>query len=375
MSIESSRNYSNRSARARIPRSLHDLVRRGSSAPEVCVKRPSGIPSAPRRPPLGTPNKARESEKHTEPIALAGMHESSISAGSMEAAASESGMADEQRKRRPASVISTHLASVLGSARLSGTQRRAIARATRERRRYERDEVRRFSRRGRGPRTLVLAAVGSILALAVVAGLAAYSPLMAVRAIEISGTARVDAAAVSASLGGQLGVPLALVDQAAVGRELSAYPLIESYSVRTRPPETLVVSVVERTPIGVLPVDGRYELVDAAGVVIQTAEAAQVGYPLLTTPSGDASGKGFRAAADVLRVLPSSFRGKVTAAKATTGDDVSLTLANGAAVIWGRADQSAVKAVVLEKLIAATTPATVASYDVSSPQDAVVTRR
>lgn len=114
---------------------------------------------------------------------------------------------------------------------------------------------------------------------------------------------------------------------------------------------------------------------DAAGVVIETADSAQPGYPVLTTASGDASGAGFRATARVLRSLPASLAPQVTAATATTGDDVSLTLQNGTEVVWGGSDESALKAVVLEKLMAATDPAVVGTYDVSSPQAAVVAPR
>ncbi|PPH38860.1 cell division protein FtsQ [Rathayibacter rathayi] len=259
--------------------------------------------------------------------------------------------------------------------RLPGAERRAVSRAARARRRYERGEVRRFTRRARRRRLIALVVAGSLVALAVIVGVSAYSPLMAVRTIEIVGTQRVDAAAVQSALGDQLGVPLTLVDRDEVGRVLGASPLIQSYSVQTRPPSTLVVSIVERSPLGVIAKGGRFELVDAAGVVIESADAPQPGYPVLTTASGDESGAGFRATARVLHALPASLAPQVTAATATTGDDVALTLQNGASVVWGGSDESALKAVVLEKLMAATDPATVGSYDVSSPEAAVVAPR
>ncbi|AZZ54858.1 cell division protein FtsQ/DivIB [Rathayibacter iranicus] len=267
------------------------------------------------------------------------------------------------------------LISAVAAVRLPGAENRVLRRAARERRRFERGEVRRFTKRARRRRLIALVVAGSLVALAAVVGIAAYSPLMAVRSIEISGTQRVDAAALQSALSDQLGVPLTLVDRGDVGRVLGASSLIQSYSVQTRPPGTLVIAVVERTPIGVLAKDGRFDLVDAAGVVIESADAAQAGYPVLSTPSGDASGVGFRATARVLRTLPVSLAGQVTEATATTGDDVSLTLANGARIVWGGSNESALKAVVLEKLMATTDPATIASYDVSSPEAAVVAPR
>ena len=258
---------------------------------------------------------------------------------------------------------------------LPGAEGRAVARAARERRRFERGEVRRFTKRARRRRTIALVTAGSLVLLALVVAVAAYSPLMAVKTIEITGTQRVSAEAIQESLADQVGVPLTLVDRAAVGRVLGSYPLVRSYSVQTRPPSTLIVSVIERTPVGVIADGAEFDLVDPAGVVIETAPAAQEGYPVLTTPTGSASGAAFRAMARVLLTLPESLEGQVASATATTGDDVSLTLADGAVVLWGGSDDSALKAVVLEKLMAATDPAAVASYDVSSPEAAVVARR
>jgi cell division septal protein FtsQ len=258
---------------------------------------------------------------------------------------------------------------------LPGSEGRALAKAARERRRFERGEVRRFTKRARRRRTIALVTAGSLVLLALVVAAAAYSPLMAVKTIEITGTQRVSAQDIQDSLADQVGVPLTLVDRAAVGRVLGSYPLVRSYSVQTRPPSTLIVSIVERTPVGVIADGAEFDLVDPAGVVIETAPAAQEGYPLLSTPTGSASGAAFRATARVLLTLPESLESQVASAAATTGDDVSLTLADGAVVFWGGSDDSALKAVVLEKLMAATDPAAVASYDVSSPEAAVVARR
>ena len=59
---------------------------------------------------------------------------------------------------------------------------------------------------------------------------------------------------------------------------------------------------------------------------------------------------------------------------ATTANDVTLTLGGtGTEVVWGNADDSAYKAVVLAKAMTARPPDGVSSYDVSSP-NAVVMR-
>jgi multidrug efflux pump subunit AcrB len=79
------------------------------------------------------------------------------------------------------------------------------------------------------------------------------------------------------------------------------------------------------------------------------------------------------ATAQVMRSLPSAIRDQVTAISATTADDVTLTLGGtNSQVVWGSADQSALKAKVLETTMRSRPPASVSEYDVSSPAAIVV---
>ncbi|NQX10646.1 FtsQ-type POTRA domain-containing protein [Microbacteriaceae bacterium VKM Ac-2855] len=253
-----------------------------------------------------------------------------------------------------------------------GSGRWALARAARRRRRYERGEVRRFTKRSRHRRTVLLTIVGALLLLVLAVAVAAYSPLMSVRTIEVDGASRVDADDIRSALASEMGVPLTLVDRAEVGDALADFPLIQSYAVEASPPDTLLVRIIERTPVGVLENAGVFTLVDAAGVTIESGAAAPAGYPVITTPSGNWTGDAFAAVATVVRSLPGDLDGQVAAASATTANDVTLTLVSGATVVWGSADDSALKAVVLDDLMTATDPAGVAQYNVSSPSSAVV---
>ena len=71
--------------------------------------------------------------------------------------------------------------------------------------------------------------------------------------------------------------------------------------------------------------------------------------------------------------LPEAIRAQVTAVSASSADDVTLTLGGtDTDIVWGNADDSALKALVLERQMAATPPEDVSSYDVSSPDVVVV---
>jgi cell division protein FtsQ len=249
---------------------------------------------------------------------------------------------------------------------------RDVWRAARARRRALRAEMRRFTARQRRRRA-TWAAVGTSLVLLVGGTFAAaYSPLFAVERISVVGTRSLDAGAVQKALDAQLGTPLPLVDASTVKAALVAFPLVETYSLEARPPHELVVRIVERTPVGVVKGRAGYTLVDAAGVALSTTASAPKGHPVLTI-SGGVDSAAFRSAGQVVRALPGGIRSQLTAVKATTPDDVTLTLGKtGTKVVWGSADDSAMKALVLQKLMKKLPPSKVSSYDVSSPGAAVV---
>lgn len=249
---------------------------------------------------------------------------------------------------------------------------RDVWRAARARRRALRAEVRRFTVRQRRRRMLWLGAVASVILVAAATVGAAYSPLFAVEQVEVVGTQQLAASDVQAALAGQVGTPLAAIDESAIKSALVRFPLVESYTLEARPPHELIVRIVERTPVGVLSSASGYTLVDAAGVALSTTPDAPAGYPLLDV-AGGVDSPAFAAAGRVMRALPSDLRAQVTAVAASTPDDVTLTLGGAnARIVWGSADQSALKARVLQALMVQRPADTVSEYDVSSPEAGVV---
>ena len=232
--------------------------------------------------------------------------------------------------------------------------------------------MRRFTVRARRRRAVWIGAAASLLVLVLGSLGAAYSPLFAVENIRIVGAEQLDTAAVEAALADQVGTPLPRVDASEVKAALLAFPLIETYTLEARPPHDLVVRVVERTPIGVVSSAAGFTVVDAAGVALSTTAAAPANQPVLTVRGGVRS-DAFTAVGLVLRSLPEPIRLQVTAVAATSPDDVRLTLGGtDTEIVWGSAEDSAMKSVVLEKTMLARPPADVSSYDVSSPAAVVV---
>lgn len=253
--------------------------------------------------------------------------------------------------------------------------RAELRHAARERRRYERAEVKRFTRRSRRRRTMLFVAGGLVVVLGAMLAIAVYSPILSLRTIQVEGTSRVDAAQVRSAISDQLGTPLALLDQSRITAELGEFPLIRSFTTEIVPPSTLVVSVTEREPVAVMQSSTGWNLVDPAGVVVQTVQQLPADLPVLYMPDTSTTSDAFAAATGVIVGLPESLSKRVAWLKATTSDDVEFLLsgAAGQRVFWGSAENSEFKARVLTALIKAQKKADQVEYNVSSPESPFVT--
>ncbi|MFM9878367.1 MAG: FtsQ-type POTRA domain-containing protein [Rhodoglobus sp.] len=214
--------------------------------------------------------------------------------------------------------------------------------------------------------------LGTVASLILIILAAIFSPILALREIRIDGTARVSVDEVHAAVDGQLGTPLALLDFGEITNELAAFPLIRSYVTEIVPPDTLLIHIVERQPVGAVLTGGTYHLVDPAGVTVQVSAERIPGVPIIDVGGAPTPGVVFNAVVEVLLSLPPELLTQVDSASATTQDDVSLVLTGvGQRVTWGSADQSASKATLLAALIAVTDPASAGEFDVSAPTNGV----
>lgn len=244
--------------------------------------------------------------------------------------------------------------------------------AERARKRAERRELRRFTRRTRRRRIAWLTGIGLVLALVGMSLGAVYSPLLALRDIRVDGTVSLDPTQIVDAIDGQLGTPLALLDDELLREQLGAFSIIRSYSTEILPPGTLIVHIVERTPIGVRVTGGAFDIVDPAGVVLGSVPQRPEGLPLIQLGTLDADSAAGRSIAEVLLAMPETLRVQVDAIAATTRDDVTLTLVGSTQrVEWGSAADSERKAQVLAALLAIHGGSGSGSYDVSAPGTAV----
>ncbi len=172
-----------------------------------------------------------------------------------------------------------------------------------------------------------------------------------------------DVRAVVARRGGE---PLLRLDTGALRTELLAVHGVKDVRVARDWPRGLTVTVTPRLPVAAVPVGEQVALLDADGVRLRTEAAAPEGLPVVEAPLDDT--RALLAALTVVDALPPDQASQVATVAAPTQDTVTLTLADGVQVLWGSAEDNALKARVLATLRSDETLADVATIDVSAPQ-------
>lgn len=234
-------------------------------------------------------------------------------------------------------------------------------------------EAARFRAYSRRRRAILLSTVGSFMALVLLMLAAMFTPMLAVENIKITGLSRLKEAQIQRALKDQIGTPLPMVSAESVGEALSPYTLIESFSITSRPPHTLQVSITERSPIGIVNLGGVPYLFDPAGVRIGKASGKDQ-YPKLAINGNPSTSREFALAIDVLLALPANLLPRVESIDAKSKDNVVMVLrgAAGQQIVWGDASDSVLKSKVLAALIKNHTKNDRVTFDVSSPQAPVV---
>lgn len=194
-----------------------------------------------------------------------------------------------------------------------------------------------------------------------------YTPVLGVRAVEVSGTRTLAEADVLAAAGIPIGRPMLQVNPAEIRTKVEAVAKVASAEVWCQWPSTVRIAVTERVAIAFAASGGGFQLVDGTDVVFDTVSQAPPGLPELRTPQADPAG---RAAITVLGDLPPALNAQVASVAAPTPNDIRLTLRDGREVDWGDTSNSTQKAAILPPLL--TQPGRV--FDVRSPGLATIAR-
>lgn len=224
--------------------------------------------------------------------------------------------------------------------------------------------------RRRRPWRRALWVLGLLGVVAALVWLTFWSPVLAVRSVEVSGVTGADRSAVATLAGVDTGTPLARVDLDAVEQRVRTRKTIAEVSVERGWPSTLRVRTVSRQPALVLKnPQGQLEVVDSTGISYDVVTKPPAGIPVVTAASPRGTTKeALEAALSVVATLPPALATQVSAIEVSTANLVSFTL-GGVDVVWGGADAAQRKLRILQALL----PTKPAVIDVSAP-DTPVTR-
>jgi cell division protein FtsQ len=245
-------------------------------------------------------------------------------------------------------------------------------RLVRARREAVPDSLRRIRRRPPswlpGPATGAWLLFGLLVA-ALLAWVVFNTSLLGVRRVVVTGSLIADADQVRAVAAVRTGTPLVRVDTGAVRARVRRIPSVADADVSRSWPSTLVIEVVERSPVAVVVAGPEYIVLDGQGVVYTTVSSQPKGVVLLRVSHPGPSDPATLAALRVVAALTPGLRDVLLEVVAPTPEQITLRLTRGRTVIWGDADQSDTKANVATALLGRA----VTTIDVSSPE--VVTTR
>ncbi|MFM5903724.1 MAG: FtsQ-type POTRA domain-containing protein [Microbacteriaceae bacterium] len=231
-----------------------------------------------------------------------------------------------------------------------------------------------FGESGKLRKNVIISVIAAFSALVALVLAAVFSPMLAVERIAVRGQKLVSQGEIKKALKDVMGKPLPQINPDDIAKDLEKFALIESISVISAPPHTLVIRVTERTPIAILWVEGfGYSYFDPAGVKVGRATDMSR-LPVLKVTGTPGKSATFNAAIDVLMALPASLLPKIQNMTAKSKDNVYFQLRGYAAqrVIWGDSSNAVLKSKVLAALIKNQGKNDRVTYDVSSPTAPVV---
>lgn len=226
---------------------------------------------------------------------------------------------------------------------------------------------RRFARRQWARRWLSLRYVLAVLLVLAIVGTAVHLVLFSattqVERVEVVGNSLLSDGRVREIADVPLGEQLALVDLGRADARVGSLAEVRSVDVTRTWPDTVRIEVAERTAVAVVELAGRLRGLDAEGVVFREYQRVPRGMPRIR-PGSAAGTDALREAATVVSALPDDLATRVDHVEVTTIDQITLVMRDQRQVLWGSAEESELKAQVVDRLLAAQKAS---YYDVSVP--------
>ena len=219
-------------------------------------------------------------------------------------------------------------------------------------------------RRRRKKRNRIIAEVVAALVVLILVAIwiVRSSSLLCVDTIEVHGTHLLTASQVEQAAKVVKGQPLARVNTDDVAARVMAMDIVQQAEVHRKWPHTVVIDVTELKISYQVKTPGGYLWIDPSGRIFNRTAKPIPRVVWATTASGN---RGLlRDVATVSDSFPPQLRRYVDHIEAKSRDAIVVALSDKRTVVWGSADQSALKA----KVTTAMLHIKATRYDVSSPE-------
>jgi cell division protein FtsQ len=215
--------------------------------------------------------------------------------------------------------------------------------------------VRRFMARARRRRLQAAlpwaVTAGAALVVGALVWLVYGTSVLGVREVRVAGTASLTPMQVEQAAAVRLKQPLAGVDLDRIRGRVEGLPAVDRAVVSRSWPSTVVIEVVERSPVAAVPVGKEYALIDAEGVAYRTVARRPDGLPVAQLAAPGPDDINTRSALTVLSSLTAELREQLVSISVPAPAQVRLGLRKDRTVIWGDESQSETKAQVATALL------------------------
>jgi cell division protein FtsQ len=180
---------------------------------------------------------------------------------------------------------------------------------------------------------------GVFLVVVGISWLVFFSPLLVVRNVTVQGTSTLVGDEVKDTADVPFGIPLARVNERAVGERVAALPAVDRVTVIRRWPITMNIRVTERRPLVHIGAGPEAVLVDPHGATFRA-----------TPPDGVLEGRGatddtrlLAGVANVVEALPPELRDAAVLIEFPSSDAIMVQLAEDRRIFFGSAEHARTK--------------------------------
>jgi cell division protein FtsQ len=215
--------------------------------------------------------------------------------------------------------------------------------------------VRRFMARARQRRLKAVlpwvVGAGVVLVVGALVWTVFGTSVLGVRGVRVVGTELLTPLQVEQAAAVPMKEPLARVDLDAVRARVQGLAAVDRAIVSRSWPATVVVQVVERTPVAAVPADKQFTLIDDEGVAYRTVSRRPAGLPLARLAAPGPGDLNTHAALTVLASLTPQLREQLVAISVEAPARITLVLRKDRTVVWGDDTASPTKAQVATALL------------------------